>query len=122
MTDCRNHVYINSVYVTLNIKQGTKQFYVSEMFCHEQTEPAIHMGIIHWDKIFSLVNPRVKNVTLSERLRYTGFSCITCEPKMSEIVILVLLPHTSTCLLVCPHARRRETRSKPSGLEVADPG
>lgn len=36
MTDRRNHVYINSMYVTLSIKQGTKQFYVSECFVMSQ--------------------------------------------------------------------------------------
>lgn len=32
MTDCRDHDNINSMYVTLSIKQDTKQFFVSECF------------------------------------------------------------------------------------------
>lgn len=42
---------------------------------------------------------------------------------MSEIfILLVLLSDMSLCLLVHPGSRRTQTRSQPSGSEVADPG
>lgn len=57
---------------------------------------------------------------LSDRLRYTGLSCITCESTRfsSFMSYFPICPR----LLVRPRTRRTEARSKRSKLEVASPG